>query len=320
MNSTAYYNDGGLGYPTGSFSVNVTDLEPNTTYFYRAVIQVGTKDYYGEVKSFKTQAATVVNKVPEWMELPAVKETSTRQAGFLGKGTGRNYSYLYDKANYGSLWAAYRLTKSDLSGSASSSWKFNPYIDQNCQIDVKSSSYGSNYGNSAYSRGHIVPNADRNDSERVSQLYYLTNQSPQIGNKFNGSVWNSLETSVRNLTSKTDTVYVVTGVAYQTVGGSETIKYLDAASTSVKPSRVPVPNYFWKAILKVKRSGNTILSASAIGFWFENREYENDSYTNYAVSVDEIERLTGFDLFTNLPDSVEVLCETNTNWNTFYNF
>lgn len=320
LNSTAYYDNGGLEAPAGSFSVNVTGLTPNTTYYYRAVIQVGNTDFYGEVKSFKTEAA-VVGKVPQWMELPAVAETSNRQAGFLGNGKSRNYSYLYDKENYGSLWAAYRLTASDLSGSASSTWRYNPYVDSKYQIDVKNNSYGTNYGNDAYSRGHIVPNADRNDSKRVEELYYLTNQSPQIGNKFNGSVWNSLENSVRNLTSSTDTVYVVTGVAYKTVGGSETIKYLNATSSSVQPSKVPVPNYFWKAILKVKRnSSGQVTSASAVGFWFENREYSGDSFTNYAVSVDEIEQKTGFDLFPNLPDGVELSCETNDSWNSFTNF
>jgi endonuclease G len=80
-----------------------------------------------------------------------------------------------------------------------------------------------------------------------------------------------------------------------------------------------VPNYFWKVALKVNKSGNTVTSASTIGFWFEHKTY-SDSYTNYAVSVDQIEKWTGFDFFVNLPDSVEKSAETNTSWSSFQNF
>jgi hypothetical protein len=36
--------------------------------------------------------------------------------------------------------------------------------------------------------------------------------------------------------------------------------------------------------------------------------------------VDDIERLTGFDFFVNLPDSVESDAEKNSSWNTFSSF
>ncbi|MBE6240200.1 MAG: hypothetical protein E7115_01690 [Bacteroidales bacterium] len=58
---------------------------------------------------------------------------------------------------------------------------------------------------------------------------------------------------------------------------------------------------------------------SAIGFWFEHKTY-SDSYTNYAVSVDQIESWTGFDFFVNLPDGVETAAEANTKWSTFQSF
>lgn len=57
-----------------------------------------------------------------------------------------------------------------------------------------------------------------------------------------------------------------------------------------------------------------------IGFWMEHREYSNDSYTNYATSVAEIERLTGFDFFANLPADIQAAAEQNSNWNTFASF
>ena len=82
-----------------------------------------------------------------------------------------------------------------------------------------------------------------------------------------------------------------------------------------------MPNYFYKVLLKVKRnSSKAVISASTVGFWFENKIYSGNSYSNYAVSVDEIEELTGFDFFVNLPDTIENTAEKNSNWTTFQNF
>ncbi len=253
--------------------------------------------------------------------MPARALGTNQVSECLGSGKTRNYSYLYDKTWYASLWVAYPLTSSHTSGSASTAaWRYNPNesIPHECQINVTSASYQSNYNNKNYSRGHQCPNADRKSSEDMNkQTYYVTNQTPQLQDGFNGSVWSSLENAVRGLTASTDTVYVVTGPCFKTVGGSENIEYL--TSTSVLPSSIPVPNYYWKALLKVKRSGGKISEASAIGFWFEHRTY-TDGYANYAVSVDYIEQQTGFDLFANLPDALESAAEQNANWSSFQYF
>jgi endonuclease G len=73
--------------------------------------------------------------------------------------------------------------------------------------------------------------------------------------------------------------------------------------------------------LKVKWNGTSVTEASAIGFWFEHKNYASGtSYTNYIVSVNQIEQWTGLDLFTNLPDGLEESAENNTTWSTFQQF
>lgn len=308
-----------MSYPSGSYSVAVASLNPGTTYYYRAVIQHGTKDYYGEVMSFQTQSAQQPSDVPGWLELPYVTTGADFHVGYLGSGSTRNYSYLYDKANYTALWSAYPLT-GETGSSKSTSWSYNPDIPMDCQIDVKNSSYGTNYGSTAYNRGHQVPAGDRTQNSTVrSQVYYLTNQTPQL-EAFNGNIWASLENAVRGQATQTDTLYVVTGASFRKVGGNETIKHL--TGNGVTPASIPVPNYYWKVLLKVKRnSAKQVTSASAIGFWFEHKTYTNgSSYTDYAVSVDQIESFTGFDFFANLPESCEASCETNSSWTSFTNF
>ncbi len=321
LDRTVYYNEGGLGHPTGTFSVNVESLSSGTTYYFRAVIQVAGKEYCSGVNTFSTLTENVAPP-QHWLELPAYTSGDKYFIGHFGEGSSRNYTYLYDKSMYTSLWSAYPLTKSHISGSASTTtWNFNPQLDQNLQINIITYSYGSNYGNSTYSRGHQVPAADRkDDNTRRSQTYYATNQTPQIQNSFNNSIWSNVEGSIRNLTEGTDTVYVVTGATFQKREGNETVQYLSTEKETVLPKTIPIPNYYWKVVLKVKRSGSTITSASAIGFWLDHKVYPSNDFTPYVVSVDTIEQYTGFDFFVNLPDNLETSAESNTSWTTFQSF
>ena len=127
----------------------------------------------------------------------------------------------------------------------------------------------------------------------------------------------NLEAAVRNLTSSCDTVYVVTGAAFRKKGGSESISTI----TNPRDSKIlPIPNYYWKALLKVTWSGSTITAASAIGFWLPHQDLKGEDYADYTVSVDQIETWTGFNLFANLPSALQTTAETNTNWSTFQSF
>lgn len=318
LDRKVYYNGGGLLAPSGQFSVTVSSLSPGTTYYYRAVLQDGSKVCYGQVRSFKTLAAQQEQQAG-WLELPATSSRSNCVQGHFGSGKTRNYSYFYDKGNYAPLWEAYPLTAGHTNGdNKSETWYFNPNVDQNCQIDVRGGSYPSTYGADSYTRGHMIPAADRTHTAQArKEVFYLTNQVPQNGDMNNG-VWKSLEEAVRAQTSQTDTVYVVTGACFRKAGGSENITYLE--NSSATPKRVPVPNYLWKVVLKVKRSsGGTVTSASAVGFWMENRNYTDD-FTAHAVSVDQIEVWTGFDFFPNLPDTLEASAESNSSWSSFQQF
>ena len=213
------------------------------------------------------------------------------------------------------MWTAYPLYASTIGNLDRPDWKKNPDIPEDDQINVWGGSYGG-----IYSRGHQIPNGDRNgNSTMQQQTFYATNSVPQIQNGFNGAIWANLENAIRGLVSGSDTLYVVTGPAYKTVGNDEPIEYITPNKDSRK---VPLPNYLWKAVLKVKRSSaGTVTDASAIGFWFEHKSYsDSKAYPDHAVSVDEIESMTGFDLFVSLPDGLEADAEKNSDWPEFRNF
>ena len=324
---------GSLEGTSGEFDCELDGLTAGRTYFYKAYVYVKDNEtatfvpVYGNLQSFTTLPAESGIHDNGWLELPQLEGNEDFTGVFYGSGTqtasNRNYSYNYNYGYFASLWTAYPLTATHKTGNASTSkWYYNPNLNESYQINMTGSSYPTMY-DADYSKGHQCPNADRKSDDLMNkQTYYCTNQTPQIQNGFNGGIWGSLETAVRNLvTSDSDTVYVVTGPAYRKVGGNETINKIYAATgQNANPTEVSIANYYWKALLKVKWSGNQIASASAIGFWFEHKQYSSDSYTNYIVSVDQIEEWTGFDLFHNLPNDKEATAEINVNWTAFQNF
>lgn len=276
-----------------------------------------------------------------WLELPAMQEGEDFINGVMDTLGKRNYSYMYQYSTYTCLWVAYPLypeaissnemskskalgpyqyTPDNYSEELRATWYFNYKIPNPkvTQVNICSSSYGVDYGSTTYARGHQIANADRSGSAEMNkQTYYVTNSTPQIQNGFNGGIWSSLEGAVR-ATASSDTVYVVTGATFRTVGGNENITYINPKPDPYKS--VPVPNYYWKVLLKVKRSGSTITDAKAIGFWLEHKQYSGSSYASYTKSVSQIETLTGFDFFVNLPSNLEATAKANTSWENFQSF
>ena len=315
---------------TGSstdFSQKLSGLTAGTLYYYRTYVKVkGTGNLESTVKTFRgdVKRFNYGTTIPTTLEAPATIDGYTH-AGH-GSGTSRNYNYCYDYSHYAALWVAYPLTYAHTQGSASNSnWKYDTKnIDNDYQPAITGNkSYGSAYGMTGYSRGHQCPNADRQSDDTMnSQTYYATNQTPQLQDGFNGGIWNSLEKAIRDLTTgRSDTLYIATGPCYQTVGGSETVTWYNATSTTVKPEQVPLPNYYWKAVLKIKTVDGYITDACAVGFWFKHEAYSGSKYSEYTVSIDDIESKTGFDLFAGLPEYLESAVEAaKPSWTEFSSF
>lgn len=194
-------------------------------------------------------------------------------------------------------------------------WSYNPLLDTELQVNLCSSTY-SDYP--PYARGHLIPNASRNGIKEMQlQTFYVTNSVPQVQDNFNSGIWQKLEAAVQSK-AKSETLYIVTGVAFNKVGEAKTISYTTAKDDTKK---VPIPNYFYKVVLTVDTNASGVVtSAQTVGFWFENKAYTGSTYSNYTVSVDQVEEWTGFDFFCNLPDSIEASAEKNTNYDTFKNF
>lgn len=253
----------------------------------------------------------------EWLELPAERTDGAYPNAVtvtVSVDDERNYTHFYDKATYTSMWVAYPLSAHHMgSYGRPDSWDWNPYISTSDQVNLCSRSYAGDY-----SRGHLIPNASRNGNREMQlQTFYVTNSVPQIQGGFNGGIWQKLEAALQSIGER-ETIYIVTGVAFNKVGESKSVSYTQAKDDT---KDVPVPNYFYKVVLKVKTNSNgEVTDAETVGFWFENKYHDNSLYANYTVTTDQVEAWTGFDFFTKLPDTLEEAAEKNSSWSTFQQF
>ena len=248
----------------------------------------------------------------DWLELPGAVSGENYVVKTYSDSLVRNYTHLYDKETYTSLWTAYPLSARYMgSEPRPGKWLYSTSIDEVHQVNLRNRSY-----NDSYSRGHMIPNASRNGNKTMqTQTFFVTNSVPQIQNSFNSGIWSKLESVLQDL-GCAEEIYIVTGVAFNKTGEDKPVAYTTAKDDT---KQVPIPNYFYKVVLRVKTSDKGVTSASTIGFWMDHRKYD-DSYTNYTVSVDQIEQWTGFDFFVNLPDPIESAAESNTSWPSFQNF
>lgn len=255
--------------------------------------------------------------IPQWLELP--KFSADYERYYFSKHmlasesyTKRSFSLLYDSNIYHSMWVAYPISKLHTpgSGSRSDDWgRYDSNIPTSKQIYLKSSFNGN------YDRGHLCPAATRfhpNTTENCRELSVPTNMSPQLSG-LNQEKWAVIEGEVRSWGAGCDTLYVVTGAVFQTVGGNEAVNYTYGRSDSSK--RVAIPNYYYKALLQRRISG-TNSSYSAMALWVPHTSTDNSVPTrNFVISIDDLEARTGIDFFHNLDDATEQSVEKIVNYN-----
>jgi endonuclease G len=190
------------------------------------------------------------------------------------------FTISYNEDNEQPAWVAYILTKAEVqSGNEERSENFRP--DKN--ISTGSATL-KDYSGSGYDRGHMAPAADMKWSPvAMSESFLLSNMSPQEQG-FNRGVWSRLETKVRDWAVKNDSILVITGPVLKGIN-----KYIGE-------NRVGVPDYYFKVIADISAP-----SYKVIAFLLGNRS-SSDNIMKYAVSIDSLERITGYDFFPDITD------------------
>lgn len=203
------------------------------------------------------------------------------------------FSAEYDCTKKHTRWIAFTFYNetSAKNTSRTDAWADDPLIP------VAYRTYKDDYNKAGYTRGHLCASEDRVYSKEANkQTFYYSNMSPQIGNQFNGGIWLNMEAKVQSWgkeDSLRDTLYVVKG---GTIDDDKILKYAG--------NGVAVPKYYFMAVLARKND-----QYKAMAFFVEHKAYSSYNVTDYAMSVDELEKRTGIDFFHNLPENIEAKVE-----------
>ena len=166
----------------------------------------------------------------------------------------------------------------------------------------------TSYQNSGFDRGHNVPSGDRTSSVNAnSATFLMTNIIPQAPQNNQGP-WEQLESYLRVKVLEGNEVYVIMG-SYGAGGVGN-----NGSATSIAGGKIAVPSNVWKVAVIIP-AGNTDLSrvnatTRVVAVNTLNINTVDKDWKKSRVSVRDIEKATGYNLLSNLPQSIQDAIET----------
>ena len=152
---------------------------------------------------------------------------------------------------------------------------------------VSADDYTNAHSTHNYDRGHLAPLGSFDGSRHASQVNFYSNIVPQIDD-LNRGPWMRLEAAERGLVEKYFMVWVMTGPLYE-----RPMPGLPRAG-----EQHTVPSGFWK-IVTVDSSGSMFVAA----FIMDQATPRNADYKDSLVTVNEVERRSGWRFFWKLPQN-----------------
>lgn len=202
------------------------------------------------------------------------------------------YTVSYNTLTLIPNWVAWHLTADHTDGDVARDNEF--YED----FEVPSPrATNEDYRRSGWSRGHMCPAGDNKwDEKAMQESNLLTNICPQ-NSELNSGVWNVIERNCRKWAKKYGDIYIVCGPVL-----------LNREHETIGANKIVVPEAFFKVVLRMNPE------PAAIGFVIRNNEGKKtrDQFIN---TVDDVERITGYDFFSSLPDDIEDVVEAKASIN-----
>jgi len=215
------------------------------------------------------------------------------------------YAMSYNKNKNIANWVAWHLStawKGDID--RQNDFRPDPSLPQNWyEVTPR------DYTNTGFDKGHLCPSDDRDGIlEENQETFFMTNMTPQAPDH-NRGIWKTLEEYGRILTQQGNEVYIFAGTIGQ--GGTGANGF---ARTIGKNDNITVPASLWKIIVVLpigqndasRINENTRIIAVNIP---NDNSVGSDSWRKYRVSVDEIERLTGYDFLSNISPDIQAVIE-----------
>lgn len=206
------------------------------------------------------------------------------------------YSLSYHRTNGRPNWVAWRLDSSWIGGAP----RQDDYRPDPALPAAWYHVLDTDYSGSGYDRGHMCPSGDRTRSiPDNSATFLMTNFVPQLAANNQGP-WNDFENYCRTLASQGNEIYIVSG-PQGTIG-------------TIAQGRVAVPAVTWKVVLVIPNGSNDLSRINkgtrAFGIIVSNVPPINgNAWRTYRVTVDQVENLTGYNFFSNIPKITQEIIE-----------
>ncbi len=202
-------------------------------------------------------------------------------------------------------WVSWHLNTANITEAVSRQNNFAAYIG------IPHSWYAvshASYTGSGFDRGHNCPSADRTSSEAANAATFLmTNIIPQAPAN-NGGPWADLENHLREQVRNGYEAYIIMG-SYGSGGVGN-----NGEANTLAGGKITVPARIWKVALLLPNGNNDLARVThrtaVIAVDMPNTNDVDDDWKTYRVSVDDIEKQTGYDLFANLSEDIQHTLES----------
>lgn len=214
--------------------------------------------------------------------LPSSKEHFTR--------IFRNDAYMvgYSDSKHNPLWVTYKLTSPNTNVSH---LKRPDHFKRDWRNFWLITS--DDYTHSGYDRGHMAPNhaiALLYGKEAQRETFLMTNITPQKPS-LNQKIWQSLEEiELYQFTANAKALWVFTGPLFHGKA-----KYINHSSA------IEIPHAFYKIYIKIRENEKI----ETLSFIIPQTVKSHEKLEKYIVSIDEIEKQSGFDFLKELDDHLE---------------
>jgi endonuclease G len=202
-------------------------------------------------------------------------------------GYSLGYSYQYKCA----LWVSYIVSKHSIGVDLDRGEIFYPDPDIPSPHRVSP----DDFKNTGYDKGHLAPSSSIDFSRRSNDQTFAMSNIALQDPKLNRQAWGSLEGLIRDWTVTKGKLLITVGPLY-----------------NQRPRRIndiPLPNGFYQVIYSFKHK-------RAIGFILPNEDVKASQLWNYAKTVKDVEKETGYTFFKKMDKNLQkkVKAELDISW------
>ncbi|HVI46198.1 MAG TPA: DNA/RNA non-specific endonuclease [Chitinophaga sp.] len=245
---------------------------------------------------------------PALTEASATRDDNMGLGNPSGAGSSDKNNYLVSRSQYVLSYNNGRGIANWVSWHLSSAWKgsavrSNKFVSDASLPSGYFKASTSDYTSTGFDRGHMCPSDDRDGSQADNDAtFILTNIIPQAP-KLNQQTWQHLEAYCQKLAANGNEMYIIAG-SY----GKRGVGSVGSAET-IASGKMVVPSHCWKVILVLPNGSNDISritsSTRVIAVDMPNNQSVTDhDWGYYRTSVSEIEKATGYSIFSAIPATV----------------